>query len=109
MAGVESEVYLAAKIGLVGDTRLKSVAQLVIDSLGIVFVEVGADDVDIGREVASRMGLGVLLVSPLDLEVVAFLIVSGAFRSYLVDSEAQRHRAVVLVSPVVAKRRLETP
>ena len=48
VTGVEGEVDLAAEIGLVGDARLKGVTQLVVDGLGVVFVEVGADDVDIG-------------------------------------------------------------
>ena len=48
MAGVEGEIHLAAEIGLVGYTALEGVAEVFVGSGGIVLVEVGADDVDIG-------------------------------------------------------------
>ena len=88
MAGVEGEVDLAAEIGLIGDTRPKGVAQLVGGGLGVVFVEVGAHDVHVGREVAPRMRLGVLFVGPMDLEVGALLVVGSTFGADLIDGEA---------------------
>ena len=62
MAGIKGEEDLATEIGLVGDARLKRVAQLVGGGLGVVFVEVGTDDVDVGGETVTRMCLGVLFV-----------------------------------------------
>ena len=109
VVSVEGEVDLAAEVGLVADARLEGVAQLVGGGLGVVFVEVGAYYVDVGREVAARVRLGVLLVRPLNLEVVAFLIVGGTLCAYLVDGEAQSHRAVVLVTLVVSKGWLDAP
>ena len=109
MASVDGEVDLARKVGLVGDARLEGVAQLVSDRLGVVFVEVGTDDVDIGREVVSGMSLRILLVRPMNLEVSTFLIVGSAFGANLVDGEAQGEVAVELVALVVTEGRLETP
>ena len=81
VTGVEGEIDFACEVGLVGHARLEGIAQLVGCGLGVVFVEVGTDDVDVGREVAPWVGLGVLLVCPVDLEVVAFLVVGSAFRA----------------------------
>ena len=55
VAGIEGEEDLAAEVGLLGDTRIEGVAQLVAGRLGVVFVEIGADDVDVGRKTASGM------------------------------------------------------
>ena len=109
MAGVKGQVDLAREVGLVGHTRLEGVAQLVCGRRGVVFVEVGTHDVDVGREIAPRMRLGVLFVRPLDFEVGAFLIVSSAFGANLVDSETQRHRAIEAIAFVVAESRLNAP
>ena len=109
VVGVEGEVDLAAKVGLVADTRLEGVAQLVCGGLGVVFVVVGADDVDVGGEAAFRVRLRVLLVVPMDFEVSALLIVGGTFGAYLVEGKAQSHRTVVLVATVVAESRLDGP
>ena len=109
MAGIEGEIHFASEIGLVGDTRLKGIAQLVGGGLGVVFVEVGTDDVDVGREVVAGMGFGVLLMGPAYLEVVAFLIVGGSFRANFVDGKTQGYRTVELVALVVTEGRLETP
>ena len=89
VAGIEGEIDLSTEVGLVGNTRLEGVAQLFVGRRGIVLVEVGADDIDVSREVASWVSFGVLFVGPLNLEVVAFLIVGGAFCANLVDGEAQ--------------------
>ena len=63
MAGVKGEIHLASEIGLVGNTTLEGVAQVFVGGGGVVFVVVGADDVDIGGEVVPGMCLGILLVS----------------------------------------------
>ena len=55
------------------------------------------------------MSFGVLLVGPLDLKISAFLIIGGTFRTYLVDSKAQSHRAIETVAFVVTERRLDAP
>ena len=46
---------------------------------------------------------------PLNLEIVAFLIVGGALGAYLVDGKTQSHRAVEAVTFVVAEGRLDAP
>ena len=109
MASIQCKIDLTGKIRLVGNTRIESVTQLIGGGLGIVFIEVGAHNVDVGRKIASRMSFGVLLVGPLDLKISAFLIIGGTFRTYLVDSEAQSHRAIETVTFVVAERRLDAP
>ena len=88
VVGIDGQEILARKTGLIADTRLEGVAELVGSRHGVVLVEVGADDVDVGREATARMRLGVLTVCPLNPEVVAFLIVGRAFGSYLIDSES---------------------
>ena len=40
MAAVEGKVDLACKVSLIGNTRLESVAQLLVDRRGVVFIEV---------------------------------------------------------------------
>ena len=109
MAGVEGEIDLAGEVGLVADARLESVAQLVVYGGGVVLVEVGTHDIDIGRKTAARMCLLVLLVGPLNLEVGAFLIVGGTFRPDFVHGKAQSQRAVESVALVVAESRLDAP
>ena len=109
VAGVEGKVHLASEVSLVGDTALEGVTQILVGGGGVVFVEVGADDVDVSREAVPRMGLGVLLVGPLYLEVGALVVVGSALVANLVDGEAQRQRTVVLVTLVVAESRLERP
>ena len=55
------------------------------------------------------MRFGVLFVGPLYLEIVAFLIVVGAFRANLVDGETQCRRAVETVAFVIAEGWLDAP
>ena len=109
MAGIKGEVDFATKVCLVGHTRLKSVTQLVGSGLCVIFVEVGTNDVHVSREVSPRMGLGVLLVGPMDFKVCTLLIIGSAFCAYLVDSETQSHRSVESVAFVVAESRLDAP
>ena len=73
VACVEGEIDLSTEVGLVGDTALESVAQVFVGGGGVVLVVVGADDVDVGREVVAGMGLGILLVGPFQLEVGALV------------------------------------
>ena len=53
--GIQGEIDLARKIGLICDTRLEGVAQLFGGVGGVVLVEVRTHDVDVGRKTVARM------------------------------------------------------
>ena len=106
---VHRQEVFARPVGLVGDTGLKLVCQVVVSRDDIVLYVVTGHNVDVGGETASRPRLGILVEHPPDPEICAFGIVRGILDPHDIDGISQVEVAVELVPSLVPELGFDGP